>query len=125
MLSGSVRPFIEALEMSPVEELPEALGHLKDRVEVFGGDRISAEDVLQPSPVVFLGVEVIFDSVPFSPGCVAEGLNSFPGQIAEVRDPGIQRGSLGRDFAFEKGLADVFSQGESLDPTEVVVKGGA
>ena len=49
---------------------PEDLSDLHHGVVVFRGSGIGAENMFQPDPVVFLGVERVFDQVPFSAAAV-------------------------------------------------------
>ena len=70
MLGGAACPVIEPPQAAVTGQDPEGLRDLHQGVVVFGGRGIGAENMLPPDPVVFLGVELVFDQVPFSAAVV-------------------------------------------------------
>ena len=70
LLSGPEGLIIESLQAAATGQDPEDLGDLHHGVVVFGGCGIGAKNMFQPDPVVFLGIERVFDQVPFSAAVV-------------------------------------------------------
>ena len=64
-LGGPARPIIESSQTTVAGNKPEDLSHLHHGIIVFGSGGIGAENMFQPDPVVFLGVECVFDRSDF------------------------------------------------------------
>ena len=72
---------------------------LHQGVVVFGGRGIGAENMLQPDPVVFFGVELVFDQVPFSATVVDHDGNALRCELGEIGNIGVKdRRGFGGDF---------------------------
>ena len=61
MLAGFAGPLENPFEIAVADHGPDNLSHLHHGVVVFGGGGFGAENVFQPDPVVFFGVERVFD----------------------------------------------------------------
>ena len=70
LLGGPARPIVESLQTAATGQDPEDLGDLHHGIVVFGGGGMGAENMFQPDPVVFLGIERVFDQVPFPAGAI-------------------------------------------------------
>ena len=126
-IGGSIRPFIEAPQVAVSDECLVDGGHLHEGEEILGRISVSAKDVFEPDPIVFLRVEIVLNPMAF-PARVGDDLeHSVPGD-EEIGREGIERafGGFGAVGALgvvvltgEDGRTEVVAQLKILDPAEV------
>lgn len=118
MAGGVSGPVVDSFAAPFAHQGPEDLGSLHHGVEVLGGFGFGAEDVLQPDPVIFFGVEFIFDAVSLAPGS-GNGDDPFGREIGKIGDKGIEGGRLGSDFARQDNIGLQAGQHHFFDPSAI------
>ena len=120
MLGRPPGPVVESLQTAAAGQNPEDLSDLHHGVVVLRGCGIGAENMFQPDPVVFLGIERVLDQMPFPPAAVDHHGHPLGRKIGEVGDVSVKAGCLGSDFAQENDLGLILAQYELLDPAKVL-----
>jgi hypothetical protein len=77
--------------------------------------------MFQPDPVVFLGIERVFDQMPFPPAAIDDGRQAFGRKIGEIGDMGVEGGRLGSDFPLQDDVGLMLAEDDVLDPAKVLL----
>jgi len=120
LLGGPAGPVIESLQTAAAGQNPEDLRGLHHGVVVFRGGGIGAENMFQPDPVVFLGIERVFDQVPFSPAAVNHAGHAVGRKIGEIGGVDVEGGGLGGDFTLQNDVGLVRAEHDVLQPAKVL-----
>jgi hypothetical protein len=120
LLGGPSRPVIESQKTALAGQDPEDLSDLHHGVVVFGGGGLGAENMFQPDPVVFLGIERVFDPVPFPPAAEDQRGHAFGRKHGEIGDVGVEAGRLGGDLTQEHDVGLVHTEHNVFDPAKVL-----
>ena len=122
MFGGPACPIIQSLQAAAASQDPEDLGDLHHRIVVFGGGGIGAENMFQPDPVVFLGIERVFDQVPFSAGAVDDDGHALRCEVCKVGAIDVEvGGGLVGDFPLQNNIGLVLAQQDVFHPAEILL----